>query len=145
VSISHSLSTRIESCPESDPLEEFKAASLEFLSNLGLEDDAQFFIEEETDYSEPKPLDEFAEPPRPPIELKLLPTDLRYAFLNDDPEFPMIISDKLTWEQTLRLMAVLATHSKILKELVLPCAPIAFLQIPLFYLLENHNVDSTMR
>jgi hypothetical protein len=40
VSISHSLSTRTESYPESDPLEEFKAASLEFLSNSGLKDDA---------------------------------------------------------------------------------------------------------
>jgi hypothetical protein len=60
VSISHSLSTRTESCPESDLLEEFKAASLEFLSNSGLEDDAQFFVEEEADYSEPKSLDEFA-------------------------------------------------------------------------------------
>jgi hypothetical protein len=71
MSISHSLSTRTESYPESDPLEEFKAASLEFLVDSGLEDDAQFFIEEEDDYSEPEPLDEFAEPPRPPIELKL--------------------------------------------------------------------------
>jgi hypothetical protein len=80
VSISHSLSTRTESCLESNPLEEFKATSLEFLSNSGLEDDAQFFIEEEADYSEPEPLDEFTEPPRPPIELKPLPTNLRYAF-----------------------------------------------------------------
>jgi hypothetical protein len=97
MSISHSLSTRTESYPESDLLEEFKAASLEFLVDSGLEDDAQFFIEE-TDYSEPEPLDEFAEPPRPPIELKLLPTSLKYAFLNDDLEFPVIISDKLTPE-----------------------------------------------
>jgi hypothetical protein len=84
VSISHSLSTRTKSYPKFDPLEEFKAASLEFLSNSGLEDDAQFFIEEEADCSEPKPLDEFAEPPRLPIELKPLPIGLRYAFLNDD-------------------------------------------------------------
>jgi hypothetical protein len=95
VSISHSLSTRTEYYPESDPLEEFKAASLEFLSNSDLEDDAQFFVEE-ADCSEPEPLDEFAEPPRPPIELKPLPTGLRYAFLNDDSEFLVIISDKLT-------------------------------------------------
>jgi hypothetical protein len=31
-------------------------------------------------------------------------------FLNDGPEFPMIISDKLTWEQTLRLMTVFEKH-----------------------------------
>jgi hypothetical protein len=76
-------------------LEEFKATSLEFLFDSGLEDDAKFFIEE-ADYSEPEPLDEFAEPPRPPIELKPLPTGLRHTFLDDDPESPVIISDKLT-------------------------------------------------
>jgi hypothetical protein len=95
VSISQSLSTKTKSCLESDPLKEFKAASLEFLFDSGLEDDAKFFIEEEADYSEPKPLDEFAEPPRPPIELKPLPAGLRYTFLDDDLESPMIISDKL--------------------------------------------------
>jgi hypothetical protein len=110
MSISHSLSTRTESYLESDPLEEFKAASLEFLVDSGLEDDAQFLIEEEADYSEPEPLYEFAEPPRPPIELKPLPTGLRYAFLNNDPEFPVIISDKLTQEQTFCLMDVLEKH-----------------------------------
>jgi hypothetical protein len=91
-------------------LEEFKATSLEFLFDSGLEDDAKFFIEEEADYSEPEPLDEFAEPPRPPIELKPLPASLRYAFLDDDPESPVIISDKLTQEQTLCLMVVLERH-----------------------------------
>jgi hypothetical protein len=110
MSISHSLSTRTKSYPESDPLEEFKVASLEFLVDSGLDDDAQFYIEEEADYSEPEPLDEFVEPPRPPIELKLLPTDLKYAFLNDDPEFPVIITDKLTSEQTFCLMDVLEKY-----------------------------------
>jgi hypothetical protein len=63
VSIYQSLSTKTESCLQSDPLEEFKATSLEFLFGSGLEDDAKFFIEEEADYSEPEPLDEFTEPP----------------------------------------------------------------------------------
>jgi hypothetical protein len=95
--ISRSLSTKTKSC-------------LEFLFDSGLEDDAKFFIEEEADYSEPEPLDEFAEPPRPPVELKPLPIGLRYAFLDDDLELPVIVSDKLTQEQTLRLMAVLERH-----------------------------------
>jgi hypothetical protein len=110
VSISRSLSTKTESCLESNPLEEFKATSLEFLFDSGLEDDAKFFIEEEANYSKPKPLDEFAEPPRPPIQLKPLPVGLRYAFLDDDPESHVIISDKLTQEQTLHLMAILERH-----------------------------------
>jgi hypothetical protein len=61
MSIFHSLNTRTESCFKLDPLEEFKANPLEFLTEPGLEDDVQFFIEE-ADFSEPEPLDEFAEP-----------------------------------------------------------------------------------
>jgi hypothetical protein len=110
MSISHSLNAKTKPRLQSDSLEEFKDASLEFLTELGLEDDAQFFVEEEAGFSKPEPLDEFANPPKPPIELKPLPTGLRYAFLDNDPDFPMIISDKLTQEQTLRLLAVLERH-----------------------------------
>jgi hypothetical protein len=77
-------------------LEEFRAASLEFLAKLELEDEAKIFIEEEADPSENEPLAEFAIPPKPPIEFKPLPAGLRYAFLGSDPEFPIIISDSLT-------------------------------------------------
>jgi hypothetical protein len=96
MSISHSLNSRIESYPQLDPLGEFKAASLEFLAEPGLEDDVEFFIEEEANFSELEPLDEFAEPHKPPIELKSLPPGLRYDFLDNDLESPIIISDKLT-------------------------------------------------
>jgi len=91
-------------------LEEFRATYLDFLAKLGLEDKARFFIEEEADPSREEHLDEFAVPPKPHIELKHLPTDLIYAFLGNDPESLVIISDKLTLEQTLRLMAVLEKH-----------------------------------
>jgi len=93
-----------------DPIEEVKAASLELLDELDLEDEAPFFTEEEAEPSEPEPLDEFAETARPPIELKTLPPDLIYAFLNNNLEFPVIISDKLTQEETLRLMTILEKH-----------------------------------
>jgi len=98
LSISHSLNSRTEPYPQEDPLEEFRAASLDFLAKSGLEDEARFFIEEEADPSKKEPLDEFAVPPKPPIELKPLPTGLSYVFLGDDPESPVIISDKLTQE-----------------------------------------------
>jgi len=110
LSISHSLNSRTEPYRKEDQLEEFRAASLNFLAKPDLKDEARFFIEEETDTSEEEPLDEFVVPPKPPIELKPLPTGLRYAFLGHDPESPVIISDKLTQEQTLRLMAVLEKH-----------------------------------
>jgi hypothetical protein len=50
MSISQSLNTRTEYCLKLDQLEEFKAASLEFLTESGLEDDAQFFVEEEAKF-----------------------------------------------------------------------------------------------
>ena len=56
-----------------------------------------FFVEdEEENPTEPEPLDELLESPKPTIELKPLPSGLRYAFLNNDQDSPVIISDKLS-------------------------------------------------
>jgi len=96
ITTSHSLNNKAESYLLPDPMEEVKAASLELLDEPDLEDKTPFFTEEEAEPSEPKPLDEFAETPRPPIELKTLPPGLIYAFLHNNLEFPVIISDKLT-------------------------------------------------
>jgi hypothetical protein len=118
MSISHPLNTRTESRLQLDLLEEFKATSLEFLIEPGLEDDAEFFIEEEADLSKPEPLDEFLDPPKPPIELKPLPTGLRYAFQENDLDLPVIISDKLSQEQTLHLITILERHRSALGYLL---------------------------
>jgi hypothetical protein len=92
-------------------MEEVNVASLEALIEPNLEEDAQFFIEEKEDHFVlPKPLDPFEEIPKPPIELKPLPSGLRYAFLNNDPKTPVIISDKLSQEETFRLITVLEKH-----------------------------------
>jgi hypothetical protein len=45
-------------------------------------------------------------PPRPSIELKPLPAGLKYAFLNNNWETPAIISDKLSQEETHKLVTV---------------------------------------
>jgi len=74
-------------------MEEVKAASLELLDEPNLEEEVPFFTEEEAEPSEREPLDEFAETPKAPIELKTLPPGLTYAFLNNNPEFPVIIVD----------------------------------------------------
>jgi len=50
------------------------------------------------------------EPPKPSIELKPLPSGLRYAFLNNDQDSPVIISDKLSQEESLRLLTILEKH-----------------------------------
>ena len=97
IPITHSLNAESEPIPEEDPREEVKVASLDYLIEPNLEDDAQFFIEEEEENpTELEPLDELLEPPKPTIELKPLPSGLRYAFLNNDQNSSMIISDKLS-------------------------------------------------
>ena len=73
---------------------EVKVASLDDLIEPNLEDDAQFFIiEEDENPIDPEPLDELLEPPKPTIEFKPLLSGLRYAFLNNDQDSPVIISD----------------------------------------------------
>jgi hypothetical protein len=82
VPITHSLNAKIEPIPELDPVKEVKVASLDDFIEPNFEDDAQFFIEEEDEgFVEPKPLDELLELPKPSIQLKPLPSGLRYAFL----------------------------------------------------------------
>jgi hypothetical protein len=111
LSITHSLNAKTESCPKTDPIKEDKVASIEYLIKPNLEDDAEFFIEKEDDDPlEPESLDDLLEPPKPPMELKPLSVGLRCGFLNNDQESPMIISDKLSQEETLRLITVLEKH-----------------------------------
>ena len=111
LSITHSIHSKIEPSPEPDPMEEVKEASLEYFVESNQEYVTEFFIEEEEENpTELEPLDEFKEPPRPLVELKPLPPSLRYTFLNNDLESHVIISDKLTPEETLRLITILEHH-----------------------------------
>jgi hypothetical protein len=75
-----------------------------------LEKDAKLFIEEEDDLGETIDLPTEEVPAQPPVELKPLPTGLRYAFLNGDKNTPIIISDKLSDEETSKLISILEKH-----------------------------------
>jgi hypothetical protein len=72
-----------------------------------LDKDADLFIEEEDDSGEILELPKEEVSPPPPIELKTLPEGLRYVFLHDNQNTPVIISDKLSDEETSKLVAVL--------------------------------------
>jgi hypothetical protein len=100
VPIIHSLKTKVEPFPELESMKEVKVASLEELIEPNLEDDAQFFTNEvqDEDPTDPEPLDELLEPPKPPIKLKPLPSGLKYTFLNNDQDSPVIINDKSSQE-----------------------------------------------
>jgi len=83
--ITHTVKVKVEPLPELDPIEEVKSSKFDNFSQPNLEDDTQFFIEEEEeDPIAPGPFDESLEPLTPPIELKPLPFGLKYVFLNSD-------------------------------------------------------------
>jgi hypothetical protein len=85
IPITHSLNTETEPIPKEDPMEKVNVASPDVFIEPNLEDDAQFFIKEEDESPiDPEPLDELLKPPKPSIELKPLPSGLRYSFLNND-------------------------------------------------------------
>ena len=50
------------------------------------------------------------QPPKPTIKLKPLPSGPRYAFLNNGQDSPVIISDKLSQEESLCLLTILEKH-----------------------------------
>jgi hypothetical protein len=80
IPIIQSLHTKLELIPEQEPMEEIMAMSLLESSNKDLKEVAQDFIEEVEQPRNPFPLDETQEPPKSPIELKPLPSGLKYAF-----------------------------------------------------------------
>jgi hypothetical protein len=51
-------------------------------------------------------------PSQPSVELKPLPSGLRYVFLNNNRETPIIISDKLSQEETHKLVIVLERYKR---------------------------------
>ena len=75
-----------------------------------LDRDAKLFIEEGDDLGETIDLPQEEALAQPPVELKPLPTGLCYAFLNGDKEAHVIISDKLTDEETSKLISILEKH-----------------------------------
>jgi hypothetical protein len=48
------------------------------------------------------------------VELKQLPPGLQYVFLNSDREAPVIISDKLSNDETRRLVATLEKYQSVI-------------------------------
>ena len=78
-----------------------------------LEKDAKLFIEEVDDLGETTDLPTEEVLAQPSVELKPLPIGLLYAFLNGDRETPVIISDKLSYEETSKLIAILQKHRSV--------------------------------
>ncbi len=106
--------TLTDPLPEIESAEEVTAVSPHESPEALLEDEDPDFIKEEADPGETLDLPIMEPPPRPPLELKPLPPGLRYAFLHNDREAPVIISDMLSEDETQRLLTVLEKHRSIL-------------------------------
>jgi hypothetical protein len=98
----------VEPKPEQDPIEEVLVASLKDMAQPVLDD--EHFILEEEELADPVELDLMEVPSQPSVELKPLPSSLRYVFLNNNRDTPIIISDKLSQEETHKLVTVLERH-----------------------------------
>jgi hypothetical protein len=99
---------------EQDLIQQVMATTLEEeLSPPCLDDVANYFslAEEEAKFQD---LEQEVKPETSPIELKQLPLELQYVFLNDDHKTLVIISDKLSNDETQRLVATLEKYRSII-------------------------------
>jgi hypothetical protein len=99
---------------EKDLLQQVMATTLEEeLSPPCLDDVANYFslAEEEAGFQD---LEQEVKPETSPIELKQLPLGLQYVFLNVDHETPVVISDKLSNDETQRLVATLEKYQSVI-------------------------------
>ena len=113
LSIGQAKNSMAESVPQEGPAEEVLAVMPDDDSKPSLEKNAELFIQEEDELEEKLELPIHEKPTQPPIELKVLPDGLRYAFLNGDTQTPIIISSHLSDEETAKLLAVLEKHRSV--------------------------------
>ena len=102
----------VEPKPEQDSIEEVLMASLEEMAQPTLDD--EHFVQEEEELAEPIELDKNEQPLPPSIELKHLPLGLKYVFLHNNRETPVIISDKLSDDETQKLVTILERHRSVI-------------------------------
>jgi hypothetical protein len=99
---------------EGDLLQQVMATPMkEELSPPYLDDVADYFslAEEEAEFQD---LKQEVKPKTSPVEFKQLPPGLQYVFLNGDCETPVIISDKLSNDETRMLVATLEKYRSVI-------------------------------
>jgi hypothetical protein len=113
-SFARAINHAAEDEQEKDFLQQVMATTLEEeLSPACLNDVADNFslAEEEAEFQD---LEQEVRPKTSPIELIQLPPGLWYVFLNGDHETPVIISDKLSNDETRRLVAILEKYQSVI-------------------------------
>jgi hypothetical protein len=113
-SFTHAINHAVEDELEWDLLQQVMATTLEEeLSLPCLDDVADYFslAEEEAEFQD---MEQEVKPETSPVELKSLSSGLQYVFLNLDHETPVIISDKLSNDETRRLVATLEKYQSVI-------------------------------
>jgi hypothetical protein len=109
-SFTRAVNHAVEDELEGDLLQQVMATTLdEELSLPCLDDIADYFSlgKEEAKFQD---LEQEVKPETSRVELKQLPPRLQYVFLNGDRETPVIISDKLSNDETQRLVATVEKY-----------------------------------
>jgi hypothetical protein len=99
---------------EEDVLQQVTATTLEEQLSLPcLDDVADYFssAEEEVEFQD---REREINPETPPVERKQLPPGLQYVFLNGNRETPIIISDKLSHDETQKLVTTLEKNQSVI-------------------------------
>jgi hypothetical protein len=113
-SFTHAVNHAAEDELEEDLLQQVMASTLEEeLSPPCLDDVADYFslAEEEVEFQD---LEQEVKPETSHVELKELPLGLQYVFLNGNHETPVIISDKLSNDETRRLVVTLEKYQSVI-------------------------------
>jgi hypothetical protein len=113
-SFARTINHAVEDELEEDLLQQLMATTLEEeLSPPCLGDVTDYFslVEEEIEFQH---LEEEVKPETSPVELKQLPPGLQYVFPNGDQETPVIISDKLSNDETQRLVVTLEKYRSVI-------------------------------
>jgi hypothetical protein len=113
-SFAHTVNHAAEDELEEDLLQQVMGTTLEEeLSLPCLDDVADYFslAEEEAEFWD---LEQKVKPETSHVELKQLPPGLQYVFLNGDHETLVIISDKLSNDETQRLVATLDKYRSVI-------------------------------
>jgi hypothetical protein len=113
-SFAHVVNHAAEDELEEDLLQQVMVTTLEEeLSPPCLDDVADYFslAEEEVEFHD---LEQEVKPETSHVELKQLPPGLQYVFLNGDRATPVIISDKLSNDETRRLVITLEKYRSVI-------------------------------
>jgi hypothetical protein len=108
VPLARSINTIVEPKLEPDPIEEILMLTEEEMAQPFF--NHEHFVQEEEELVEPVELDKNEQPSPSSIELKPLPSGLRYVFLHNNPKTLVTISDKLSDYETQQLVTVLERH-----------------------------------